>query len=430
MHMIKEDIILGRLKFVAKNEDNQVYGKTILDNMVSKEIKESTAYKTYFAYATDYFDPDPAKNPTGRRKPTSVIIKDTHDVSKKKSAVQTQKHKGMEMLSDVALIEEAQTKKAIKKSVQETCFKHHTGGSSDGAGSQPDVPDESKGNKDEDDDDKSIDLNKTESNDERTESNDDKSVDLNKTNNEEETQKDEFELYGDVNVEMKDVEPAMKAKETITSTLATQKENTNVPPSSSSRSVSSNYVPTAVKEYLGTNLGDAIHKIEHVAKQQESHYTIKSSNKVALNEFDQNQALFETLTASKSFNNHPKQMALYHALMESILADEEAMDQGPKSTGKFGQVEETVFEAADTDIPHNQGDDIGEHPNVEGALKKDWFKKPERPPTHDPEWNQGKSIDDEPTHNWLNDHIKANKPPLTFNELMNTLIDLSAYVMS
>ncbi|GJZ57789.1 hypothetical protein Tco_0613283 [Tanacetum coccineum] len=35
------------------------------------------------------------------------------------------------------------------------------------------------------------------------------------------------------------------------------------------------------------------------------------------------------MTSSKSFNNHPKHMALYHALMESILADEDAMDQGP-----------------------------------------------------------------------------------------------------
>ncbi|GJU27124.1 hypothetical protein Tco_1165745 [Tanacetum coccineum] len=128
-------------------------------------------------------------------------------------------------------------------------------------------------------------------------------------------------------------------------------------------------VLTAIKEYLGISLGDALHKVlqrhtaefikehsvladvvevlkqkqkpqksaayirkinmEHAAKQQESQYTIKSSNKAALNEFDQKQALFETMTSSKSFNNHPKHMALYHALMESILADEDAMDQGP-----------------------------------------------------------------------------------------------------
>ncbi|GKB18203.1 hypothetical protein Tco_0852126 [Tanacetum coccineum] len=98
-------------------------------------------------------------------------------------------------------------------------------------------------------------------------------------------------------------------------------------------------VPTAIKEYLGTSLEDALYKalqihtaefikehsvladviemlkhqqkpqksvadirkikMEHAAKQQEPQYTIKSSDKAALNEFDQKQALFETMTASK-----------------------------------------------------------------------------------------------------------------------------------
>ncbi|GKC93710.1 hypothetical protein Tco_1159152 [Tanacetum coccineum] len=36
----------------------------------------------------------------------------------------------------------------------------------------------------------------------------------------------------------------------------------------------------------------------------------------------------QTMTASKTFNKHPKHKALYHALMESILANEDAMDKG------------------------------------------------------------------------------------------------------
>ncbi|GJV09178.1 hypothetical protein Tco_1346834 [Tanacetum coccineum] len=45
-------------------------------------------------------------------------------------------------------------------------------------------------------------------------------------------------------------------------------------------------------------------------------------------EFDHKTSLFETMTKSKSFNNSPKQRALYHALMESILKDEDVMDKG------------------------------------------------------------------------------------------------------
>nr|GFB94174.1 hypothetical protein [Tanacetum cinerariifolium] len=34
------------------------------------------------------------------------------------------------------------------------------------------------------------------------------------------------------------------------------------------------------------------------------------------------------MTKSKSLNKRPKQRALYHALMDSILEDEDAMDEG------------------------------------------------------------------------------------------------------
>nr|GFC31151.1 hypothetical protein [Tanacetum cinerariifolium] len=71
-----------------------------------------------------------------------------------------------------------------------------------------------------------------------------------------------------------------------------------------------------------------------------------------------------------------------------------------KSTGKSAQAKETVFEAKDTGMLLNQGDDLGntdEQPNVKAALKQDWFKKPARPPTPDPEWNTKKPVDDGPT---------------------------------
>nr|GEX59576.1 ribonuclease H-like domain-containing protein [Tanacetum cinerariifolium] len=97
-------------------------------------------------------------------------------------------------------------------------------------------------------------------------------------------------------------------------------------------------VPTVVKEYLGTSLDDTLHKkraadirtikMEQVGKQQETKYTITSSNTVELQEFDQKRTLFETITKTKSFNKKTKHKALYHALIESILEDEDAIDKG------------------------------------------------------------------------------------------------------
>nr|GEU29925.1 RNA polymerase beta chain, chloroplastic [Tanacetum cinerariifolium] len=101
----------------------------------------------------------------------------------------------------------------------------------------------------------------------------------------------------------------------------------------------------------------------------------------------------------------------------------------PKSSGKSVQAEEPVFETANTKMPQDQGGDTKDQPNVKDTLMDDWFKKPNKPPTPDRPWNDGKSIDSEPPQKWINNIAKARQPPSMFNELMSTPIDLSSYVM-
>nr|GEU72268.1 putative ribonuclease H-like domain-containing protein [Tanacetum cinerariifolium] len=103
-----------------------------------------------------------------------------------------------------------------------------------------------------------------------------------------------------------------------------------------------------------------------------------------------------------------------------------------KSSGKSTQAEEPVFKTADTEMPHDQGDDMGnteDEPNVKEASKHGWFKKPERPPNPNRDWNAGKQVDFRPPRTWIIKMAKARKPPTTFDELMSTPIDYSAYVL-
>ncbi|GKD09805.1 hypothetical protein Tco_1189490 [Tanacetum coccineum] len=64
MHGIKSDSVLGVLKFVSKYEDRQVYGKSIPDVMLSNEVMETKAYKTYLAFATGNVIPKKARKRT------------------------------------------------------------------------------------------------------------------------------------------------------------------------------------------------------------------------------------------------------------------------------------------------------------------------------------------------------------------------------
>nr|GEZ99984.1 hypothetical protein [Tanacetum cinerariifolium]GFA22726.1 hypothetical protein [Tanacetum cinerariifolium] len=171
MHGSKNDSVLGMLKFVSKYEENKVYGKSIPDVMLSKEVMETKVYKTYLAFATGNVipkkarkrttshikessliaddniipdDPDVTEQSTRRRRQTGVTIRDRPTETKKKTLEQSLKLKGMEIISDVAMLE-ADTRKAIKASLHDFRSQHQAGGSSEGAGSKPEVPDESKG---------------------------------------------------------------------------------------------------------------------------------------------------------------------------------------------------------------------------------------------------------------------------------------------
>ncbi|GJY05213.1 hypothetical protein Tco_0371153 [Tanacetum coccineum] len=62
--------------------------------------------------------------------------------------------------------------------------------------------------------------------------------------------------------------------------------------------------------------------------------------------------------------------------------------------------------------------------------KKDRFKDSSKTEVLDPEWNIAKVINDTPKQPWFNQMVQAVKPPLTFNELMSTPIDFSAFAMN
>ncbi|GJS46866.1 hypothetical protein Tco_0596987 [Tanacetum coccineum] len=53
-----------------------------------------------------------------------------------------------------------------------------------------------------------------------------------------------------------------------------------------------------------------------------------------------------------------------------------------------------------------------------------------RAETPDPDWNTVKSVNDAPEQSWFKEMIKAEKPPLTFDELMSTPIDFNAFAMN
>nr|GEW31635.1 copia protein [Tanacetum cinerariifolium] len=155
LHTIRDDTLLGTLKFVSNIEDCHNYGALIPDGMINQDIKDFKAYKTYLDYATGKVPPKKARKfkkhaspklktvPTSPKEPTQ---NDTlgKSVLKKKAPAKTDRGKGIELLSDAALLEDAQLKKTLRKCKHET-HKLQASGSSEGADYKSEVLDKKTG---------------------------------------------------------------------------------------------------------------------------------------------------------------------------------------------------------------------------------------------------------------------------------------------
>nr|GEZ05582.1 hypothetical protein [Tanacetum cinerariifolium] len=141
MHTSKDDYLINTLRFVSTKEATRIYGAILPESLTSLEIKETKAYQTYFGFATRATPPKKERKfkkhaslqltivPVSSEEPTKeskrakrsakkftkalmggFVIRETPEIplSKKKEKVDVARGKGIKLLSEVALTEEAQ----------------------------------------------------------------------------------------------------------------------------------------------------------------------------------------------------------------------------------------------------------------------------------------------------------------------------------
>ncbi|GKB47365.1 hypothetical protein Tco_0898118 [Tanacetum coccineum] len=198
-------------------------------------------------------------------------------------------------------------------------------------------------------------------------------------------------------------------------------------------------VPSIVKDSLGSNIGDELQKVlqshteglkkELVVKKVENHENDQDEDPPAGpnqgKESKKRRTRKEAESSKKS--STPKESTKGKPLSKSSKTGKSApTDQSLKEHEHEVQMDfkEPTFDnvANDVDVPH-----VDPRPKIP---KPDWFTQPPRPETPEPDWNTVKTIDDAPEQPWFNEMINAEKPPLTFDELMSKTIDFSAYAMN
>nr|GEW93247.1 hypothetical protein [Tanacetum cinerariifolium] len=223
-----------------------------------------------------------------------------------------------------------------------------------------------------------------------------------------------------------------------------------------------------IEKYVTESLGAKV--LVRSTNQPQTSYAVAAS----LSEFKLKKILIDKMETNKSINRSDIPNNLYNALVKAYNSDKDnftsyiddkdpsvGSDLGtkrrksskndepskgskssssckgtqsqPKSLGKSTQAEEPEFKAADTEMQQDQGNESGhidDQPYNEAAPKYDWFQKPGKPLTPDRDWNKSKSVDFRPPQKWISTIAKARQSPRTFDELMGTTIDFSAYVMN
>ncbi|GKA96952.1 hypothetical protein Tco_0824846 [Tanacetum coccineum] len=223
-------------------------------------------------------------------------------------------------------------------------------------------------------------------------------------------------------------------------------------------------IPAIVDRYIDNKLGEAIHKAiqshnaecreEAQAEKQESSSQPKSIYEAvaSLSEYELTKILMDKMEESKShLRDDYKRESEVFTLKRS--RDEKDKDQDPSAGSDRGTKRRKSSKDAkpsrdrkskeskstssskvdDSEVKKNQEFNIGyndEQPADETASKVDWYKKPERPPNPDPDWNKRQHVDFRPPQTWISVTARAEKPPTSFDELIDSPIDFSAFVMN
>nr|GEW24706.1 retrovirus-related Pol polyprotein from transposon TNT 1-94 [Tanacetum cinerariifolium] len=175
-------------------------------------------------------------------------------------------------------------------------------------------------------------------------------------------------------------------------------------------------VPSIVKEYLGSSLLDAFQKEVKESLEKTPSLLGQSSFQANMEKGDK---------------------------PDTVLKKRERGDDQDKDPLAGSNQEDLVFETASDDVEQTFDDemDIAGQPihiaaNVPQAdvdpkiPKKDWFNDSPKPEVLDPDWNTVKTINDTLEQPLFNKMIQANKPSLTFDDLISTPIEFSAYAMN
>ncbi|GKC20238.1 hypothetical protein Tco_1022388, partial [Tanacetum coccineum] len=181
-----------------------------------------------------------------------------------------------------------------------------------------------------------------------------------------------------------------------------------------------------------------------------------------LSELELKKILIDKMESNKSIHRSDEQKNLYRALVEAYKSDKLILDtygdtasfkrrrddedkgEEPSAGSNRGSkrrragkepesTKEPIHTDKDLEEPTHQEFDIGataKQSDKETSQHLDWFQKPAKPLTLDHDWNKTLPAAHGPVQPWLSNLAREEGPCESFDELMDTPLDFSAFMMN
>nr|GEV04885.1 hypothetical protein [Tanacetum cinerariifolium] len=504
-HYARDDFLFSTIKVVSKHQNTQQYGAMLPIELMNDEIRNTNAYKEYYAFATGEGAPKPkasvrrkmSGSDTSITPPTVAVTPKLIAVAKGKQPAKATKAKSPSSPSEVAKTEAQQLKIVLKRSRKQTHISQPGGfGTDEGTSSKPGVPDvptnesgeelswnssDDEGEEDDDEEDKDGDERDDDEEDQEVAKFDDKddtekSGDDNEEgssdkedNNEEIKDEESFdpipqtpessedkgdgeedqglnigeeerlneeeeadELYRDVNINQgrglqvnQEVEDSHVILTLINSDVRRLREEAQKENDEFLRTVDENIkkiIKEQVKDQVKAQVSKILPRIEQAVNEQletevltrSSHSSRTSYAIVAdLSEMELKKILIKKMEGNKSIQRSDAQRNLYKALVDAYESDKILLDT-------YG---ETVT------LKRRRDDDEDKDEEPSAGPDRD-AEKPQKPPTLDCDWNKTLPAVHGSIQPWISELAKQADSRSSFNELLDTPLDFSNFIMN
>ncbi|GJV55242.1 hypothetical protein Tco_1456247 [Tanacetum coccineum] len=197
----------------------------------------------------------------------------------------------------------------------------------------------------------------------------------------------------------------------------------------------------------------------HSSNESKTYHAVAAN----LSELELKKILIDKMESNKSIHRSDEQKNLYKALVDAYKSDkiildtykdnvsfkrhrdDEDKDEEPFAGSNWGSKSHQKFadESAQAEEPMHNVKDLGEpthqefetrvtedQPVAETSYFSDWFQKPDKLPSPDRDWNKTLPAVHESTQPWLSNLARKEDPRKSFDELIDTPLDFSAFVMN